>query len=83
MMPEMVLALAIQAATALTRAHESGITHRNRAGRRLSRAVMGNVRQNLFRAFVNDILGVPVAAGVPHRVRHEVWCSFGRMVEWR
>lgn len=32
--------------------------------RRLSRAVMRNVRQNLFFAFVYNSLGVPVAAGV-------------------
>jgi Cu+-exporting ATPase len=32
--------------------------------RRLSRAVMGNIRQNLFFAFVYNSAGVPVAAGV-------------------
>ncbi|MFM7143786.1 MAG: HAD-IC family P-type ATPase, partial [Alphaproteobacteria bacterium] len=32
--------------------------------RRLSRAVMGNIRQNLFFAFVYNALGIPVAAGV-------------------
>jgi P-type Cu+ transporter len=32
--------------------------------RRLSRATMGNIRQNLFFAFVYNTLGVPVAAGV-------------------
>jgi Cu+-exporting ATPase len=32
--------------------------------RRLSRAVMGNIRQNLFFAFIYNSLGVPVAAGV-------------------
>ena len=32
--------------------------------RRLSRAVMGNIRQNLFFAFVYNTLGIPVAAGV-------------------
>jgi Cu+-exporting ATPase len=31
--------------------------------RRLSRATMGNIRQNLFFAFVYNALGVPVAAG--------------------
>jgi len=32
--------------------------------RRLSQAVMGNIRQNLFFAFIYNALGVPVAAGV-------------------
>jgi P-type Cu+ transporter len=32
--------------------------------RRLSRATMRNIRQNLFLAFVYNLLGVPVAAGV-------------------
>jgi Cu+-exporting ATPase len=32
--------------------------------RRLSRATMKNIRQNLFFAFVYNALGVPVAAGV-------------------
>jgi Cu+-exporting ATPase len=32
--------------------------------RRLSRAVMGNIRQNLFFAFVYNLAGVPIAAGV-------------------
>ncbi len=32
--------------------------------RRLSRATMANIRQNLFLAFVYNALGVPVAAGV-------------------
>ena len=32
--------------------------------RRLSRSVMRNIRQNLFFAFVYNVLGVPVAAGV-------------------
>jgi Cu+-exporting ATPase len=32
--------------------------------RRLSRAVMRNIRQNLFFAFAYNSLGVPVAAGV-------------------
>jgi Cu+-exporting ATPase len=32
--------------------------------RRLSRAVMGNIRQNLFFAFIYNVVGVPVAAGV-------------------
>jgi Cu+-exporting ATPase len=32
--------------------------------RRLSKAVMSNIRQNLFFAFVYNLLGVPIAAGV-------------------
>ena len=32
--------------------------------RRLSRATMGNIRQNLFFAFVYNALGVPISAGV-------------------
>ena len=32
--------------------------------RRLSRATMGNIRQNLFFAFIYNSLGVPVAAGI-------------------
>ncbi|HZM96784.1 MAG TPA: heavy metal translocating P-type ATPase [Vicinamibacterales bacterium] len=36
--------------------------------RRLSRATMGNIRQNLFFAFVYNALGVPIAAGVLYPV---------------
>jgi P-type Cu+ transporter len=32
--------------------------------RQLSKAVMGNIRQNLFFAFIYNALGVPIAAGV-------------------
>src|SRR6187200_2518090 len=36
--------------------------------RRLSQATMGNIKQNLFFAFVYNALGVPVAAGVLYPV---------------
>ena len=32
--------------------------------RALSRATIGNIRQNLFFAFIYNLLGVPIAAGV-------------------
>jgi Cu+-exporting ATPase len=38
--------------------------------RALSRATMGNIRQNLFFAFVYNMLGVPVAAGVLYPLAH-------------
>ena len=36
--------------------------------RRLSRATMRNIRENLFLAFVYNALGVPIAAGVLYPV---------------
>jgi len=36
--------------------------------RRLSRAAMRNIRQNLFFAFVYNILGVPLASGILYPV---------------
>ena len=36
--------------------------------RKLSRATMGNIRQNLFFAFIYNSLGIPVAAGVLYPV---------------
>jgi P-type Cu+ transporter len=41
--------------------------------RRLSRAVMRNIRQNLFFAFIYNALGVPIAAGV-------LYPSFGMLM---
>jgi len=36
--------------------------------RRLSRAVMRNIRENLFLAFIYNAIGVPIAAGVLYPV---------------
>jgi Cu+-exporting ATPase len=47
--------------------------------RRLSRATMRNIRQNLFLAFVYNAIGVPVAAGVLYPVTglliSPIWAS--------
>jgi Cu+-exporting ATPase len=47
--------------------------------RRLSRATMRNIRQNLFLAFVYNLVGVPVAAGVLYPVTgtliSPIWAS--------
>ena len=47
--------------------------------RRLSRATMRNVRQNLFLAFIYNVLGVPVAAGVLYPIAgvliSPIWAS--------
>jgi Cu+-exporting ATPase len=36
--------------------------------RRLSQATMGNIRQNLFFAFIYNSIGVPIAAGILYPV---------------
>jgi Cu+-exporting ATPase len=47
--------------------------------RRLSRATMKNIRQNLFLAFAYNMIGVPVAAGVLYPLTHTlvspIWAS--------
>ena len=47
--------------------------------RRLSRATMRNIRQNLFLAFVYNAVGVPVAAGILYpltgTVISPIWAS--------
>ena len=52
------------AAITLVKGDLLGITR----ARKLSRATMGNIRQNLFFAFVYNVLGVPIAAGVLYPV---------------
>jgi Cu+-exporting ATPase len=57
--------VAIQSASVtLVRGDLRGIVR----ARRLSRATMRNIRQNLFFAFVYNTLGVPIAAGVLYPV---------------
>ncbi|HKT86577.1 MAG TPA: haloacid dehalogenase, partial [Novosphingobium sp.] len=48
------------AGVTLLRGDLNGIVH----ARRLSRATMRNIRQNLFFAFVYNAAGVPIAAGL-------------------
>ncbi|HMC66829.1 MAG TPA: copper-transporting ATPase, partial [Gemmataceae bacterium] len=47
--------------------------------RRLSRATIGNIRQNLFLAFIYNILSIPVAAGALYPILHilitPIWAS--------
>ena len=46
-----------------------------RQARKLSQAVMRNIRQNLFFAFVYNFLGVPIAMGV-------LYPFFGTLLGW-
>ena len=48
------------AAVTLVKGDLAGIVR----ARRLSRATMRNIRQNLFFAFIYNVLGVPLAAGI-------------------
>jgi Cu+-exporting ATPase len=52
------------AAVTLVRGDLRGIVR----ARRLSRATMRNIRQNLFFAFAYNVLGVPIAAGLLYPV---------------
>ncbi len=45
-----------------------GDLHGIARARKLSRAVMSDIRQNLFFAFIYNVLGVPVAAGLLYPV---------------
>lgn len=58
------LKLLESAGVTLVKGDLSGIVR----ARRLSRATMRNIRQNLFFAFIYNSLGVPIAAGVLYPV---------------
>jgi len=51
-----------RAGVTLLRGDLMGIIH----ARKLSRATMSNIRQNLFFAFAFNAAGIPVAAGLPY-----------------